>query len=416
MTKPKVFISHSTKNDPKGASILRGLMDFLRNDYDVLVDQDLDPGGPWRNTINFWTGHCDAAVMLVTSDSMASEFCKYEWSVLSFRHNLTVDGARFPLVPIFVGVEPNAFQSTPQRISDPGAIIYQDAESTHKKVAEFLGNVPRMDSPAQQHAAKLAKLLKEKVGRDDLLPGIARKMKVDLRGWGQIEDPWLNFALNLMAVGLQGALPGLSELTEHFNDWETMLVAIQLIASSWVDLACAEMLRLRAEDEDSENRLVGLNARRPETARIYVVRASGKLPRSEWQIPTWTIACVPAQFNGYNDDEFINEVQQELLEQLDPANRDVAKLAENLRYTTVDCNEQVILVLFSEGLTQKRLSQLRRRFPTVTYFLLSTNGDATLLRQQLSDDAVLRPELEHEHEENFWTSYYKATNHFRTKY
>ena len=100
MVKPRVFISHSAREDAEALELLDALSAALEEEFAVRVDKDhLKLGDNWRNTLNTWIGGCDAAIVLLSSKALKSAFVAYEASILTFRPNLTV-------IPVFLsGVE-----------------------------------------------------------------------------------------------------------------------------------------------------------------------------------------------------------------------------------------------------------------------------------------------------------------------
>src|SRR5262249_11324638 len=132
--KPRVFFSHSTDKGTPERAILAALVDKLRGDYAILLDREtLVPSEDWRSTLNVWIGSCDAAVILVTQQSVASEFCQYEWSILSYRRRVR---PQFLVIPIYQGVTPQQIAGKPHQISEiAGYFQFDNIENVSRGVA-----------------------------------------------------------------------------------------------------------------------------------------------------------------------------------------------------------------------------------------------------------------------------------------
>jgi len=99
MGKPRVFISHSAKED-EAETLLDKLYEKLTAaDYPVLLDKmRLESGKPWRPTLNYGIGGCEAAVILISEAALESNWVAYETSLLAYRRHLEPDFGLFPVV------------------------------------------------------------------------------------------------------------------------------------------------------------------------------------------------------------------------------------------------------------------------------------------------------------------------------
>ena len=104
----RIFISHSCKDlqpkdgdDPKSkrltfAGLVRGkIVDSLGDPtpaglgYKVLLDKArLEPADNWRAKLHGWLGSCHGAVILLSEDSIASEWVRKEATILTWRKSL----------------------------------------------------------------------------------------------------------------------------------------------------------------------------------------------------------------------------------------------------------------------------------------------------------------------------------------
>ncbi|GKQ41547.1 toll/interleukin-1 receptor domain-containing protein [Streptomyces sp. A012304] len=89
----KVFISHSTSEDPQTAELRDAIADGLEaRNYKVLLDQRIKkPGRPWRLKLAEFLGECDAALVLVNSHALGSDWVRRETDILHWRKTLYPD-------------------------------------------------------------------------------------------------------------------------------------------------------------------------------------------------------------------------------------------------------------------------------------------------------------------------------------
>src|SRR6185436_1620887 len=103
MADPKVtvFICHSAIGDADTRALIEALQLALEPDYPCFVDwSELETGKPWREPINTWLEHCDAAVLMLNRKAVDSPFVAYEVSELMRRSRAT--GGAFTVIPVHV--------------------------------------------------------------------------------------------------------------------------------------------------------------------------------------------------------------------------------------------------------------------------------------------------------------------------
>src|SRR5262249_27925971 len=134
----------------------------LSKKFSVLVDYDeIQPGQDWRSLINVWTGACDAAVALISPDALNSDYCRHEWSNLSFRRSLSEN---FIVIPVFYKVDPEELRKQkydPINFRAIQGIKVATAAATCKQVLDRLKPVARDWTPAEFQARILADLLRK---------------------------------------------------------------------------------------------------------------------------------------------------------------------------------------------------------------------------------------------------------------
>jgi hypothetical protein len=139
---------------------------------------------------------------------------------------------------------------------------------------------------------------------------------------------------------------------------------------------------------------VGLNAQQGETARLYIVKASARRPSGAWDAAD--VSGVVADLNGL-EKQVAGSLAGVLGLQTSPVDR--ARLDRKLQ-NLENIKQPVVVYLRTSGLNQEWLNELRRRFPSVTFFLLSGADQPALTGVEW-----LEPELEANFEARFWDEY-----------
>ena len=73
----QVFISYARKDSDYVYTLAKELR---RIGLDIWIDQDIDPGDNWDNSIEVALGHCEKMLLIVSPDSMRSDNVQDEWS------------------------------------------------------------------------------------------------------------------------------------------------------------------------------------------------------------------------------------------------------------------------------------------------------------------------------------------------
>src|SRR5688500_10529434 len=204
MSKPRIFISHSARNDAETMALLDTISAALSADFAVHVDKEhLKAGDDWRHTLNTWIGGCDAAVLLLSPKALESAFVAYEISILAFRARFS--GIR--VVPVFwKGVDEEAVGRSrlePADLPATQAVKETDAQKVVEKLKEGLAGVVRDKTPVDEQAAYLENYFGS--FRDALLNQCLLATGLDLGSWEPPANPRLSLAVRMMTLGLRGA-------------------------------------------------------------------------------------------------------------------------------------------------------------------------------------------------------------------
>ncbi len=96
MPYPRIFVSYKRDHDAS-KTLLHKLRHDLQ-DYEVLFDEDTPLGNRWDQKLYDWVLGCDAAIVLVSKEATASDWCRREWAVLAARWSV----AKLKVIPVFV--------------------------------------------------------------------------------------------------------------------------------------------------------------------------------------------------------------------------------------------------------------------------------------------------------------------------
>jgi hypothetical protein len=404
MARHRIFISHSAHRDPSARPVLDKLeagLKSLNDRYSVLLDHSsLQPSEDWRSAINVWCGTCDAAILLITPDAIEAEFCNYEWSILGYRR---ATSHNFRIFAVYYGATPEDIRGKPHQLSEIQGVVFSTIEQSWPLVERWLDQVVPSEGPSTRQAQLLATLFSNEIPdpyRHNVDHALS-KIKLELGTWEPLADPWERFALLLIGLGLQKSLPALAELAWAFAEkkarWNDIL---DLVACSWVDNRSTERLLKRSLGE-CQQRAVLLNAEQSETARLYVVKASGRPPSGTWC--TAAVSDVVADMEGLKSQIELSLAHSLRLE-TSPVDRSL--LAKKLRNKEA-AQQPVVVYLRTTGLDQNWFDQLRTHFQFVTFFLLSGTDRPAFVGVEW-----MEPELSPDFELKFWNEYENSKDVF----
>lgn len=230
--KPKVFISYSARgraDDPSGVEATQSLRRALQTSLEqagieVFVDRRIDAGAPWRAVLERWLWRCDAAIILLSSDALESDWVRAEATFLYFRKQAQKD---FKLLPVrFPDVTRDDLASafSPIRISE-----IQEVDFSHRAPTALVDQITSHLSPLKETflhpiEEELFSILKRPLKDRDDLAALGELLQIQLDGFpekqaarrivrGLIEMPkeigegrlamFENIARKLRALGLQ---------------------------------------------------------------------------------------------------------------------------------------------------------------------------------------------------------------------
>jgi hypothetical protein len=389
MAGPRVFLSHSTKDDPP-RQVRDRLAEALRDaEFRVLLDKDgLKTGEGWHNTLELWLGTCDAAVVLLSEAALASNFVAHEVSVLTYRKR---HDPKFVLLPVFIRpvdyVAVAKSLLTPSRITDletfQTALAVGDDPADEKvigveaavaAIVQRLAEAVECPSPLAEKIEQLADLL-EKVPAHILLAE-AKRLGV------YFDEAWIPEAAGeerrlakRLGCALLGAPLAQAQATLYAvrsdlrvrgrqSVQDAVLEALDLIASSWVSAQSA--LQIRAGLAQG-GRAFALDCALPLTPETYVNRAC---PHRLIRTDRWPTGGVTGVVGEAAKAEIEEAVRQELKRILRGVKTDAA-LAAALALVRAQPFLQVFVSLPARSVDLDVLQHLRDKFSGVTFFLMT---------------------------------------------
>lgn len=414
----RVFISHSATGEPETELLRDELAAALRTEFDVRVDRDdLEPGDMWRSKINWWLGGCHAAVVLLTPKALDSAYVFYELSVLASRADVWL----FPV--LLGGVDDKTLkdkkQLEPTLVRERNGIIdsrdvdesdlvgLDDAERARRKRArlvEFIKNalLAKQDkmggsTPADEQSDGIAGHLEGLRSR----PARASRHLTDLDPqadtWEQGGDIIVKLSHRLMSAGVDGAASVLANMIDDIGA-EAVLDIFGRVATSWVDLKAAGYVKSTATAADLARRALAVNGKKALIAKLYVQRASGRSFRFNW-----SVAESSGVLSEAAPDDLKAQVEASLRAALNV--KPTRSLDAELKNFERIMREPVFVTLQAAGVNSKMMEELRKAFPTVTFFFLAGRDPAHKGALEGVNVEFISPELEEGFEENFCDVY-----------
>ena len=278
--------------------------------YKVLLDKDrLEPGDDWRAKLHGWLGTCDGAVILLSEDSIQSDWLRKEATILTWRKSLR---SELLLVPVFLGdlrsnaltecglgclhlADEEAARLAPdddlpgdswkvEDLTDRDRELH--ASCLSQKVLDKFNNLSSLNVPTHMEkwvrdvAGQLAQLADKK---QHFLDEARRALRIHDKDWNDDEEYLQEHDLlgrtsmlanQLLTAPFDRVINAMNSLRQgmHREDFESLA---SRVACQWVDARAAQRLlpgtRPR-KSKASDSRLLALNGNYVETASAYINR------------------------------------------------------------------------------------------------------------------------------------------------
>ena len=372
MLYPKVFISH-TNNDPEADAFLKSLLGMLpQNRYDVLVDcEQISTGQNWRDEIYTWIGICNAAVILLSPGVFNTDavWVGREASILLWRRALDPN---FLVIPVYLGgLKPDDMEYGGFRdlhIREVQSIQSADPDTMVDDIVTRLQSIERIKpTPLEDIAAQIETLLTS-ITESAILRAIT-ELDGELGSWGLSNSIRRRLALLLLQADLKQASAALEILLEHMENERNAGRILALIAPSWVDLCAARWVADCAWQLESKP-IALVNAESAFAAEMYVRKASGKPPRTQWPVLPMTSVYGEQAF-----EDFVQEARLALIRAFrlvaDPFDSDINQRLDELLSERNRKGKPVFIVVRYDVNVAYMLPRLQKALPLVSILVLS---------------------------------------------
>ena len=327
MAPPRVFISHSCKDAelalpaPADAD---GLARYTRlayarlfrtqvtqtlesSGFEVYLDVDrLEPGDEWRAKLHFWLETCDAGIILLNPEAVASKWVRKEVDILM--HRWAVSGSfesdrnkRLRIVPVFLGGFSDAdiraagfgdleiLSVQAARLLDPEMSAANAAQLTAKVVDVLKGLVPvTHDSHLRRWLNSVeAGLTEVRTKGEKFLDEARKRARVGDADWSSAATRVEILAHHLLHCDLPTVKAALAEMRPAFLNAQDYQAFASRLLPLWVDESLARGLvgaRTKVDEDRNTFAALALNAGQFDTVRDYINRA--------WGYPSWGGRCI----------------------------------------------------------------------------------------------------------------------------
>lgn len=392
----KVFISHSSRDDPF-AGMVREAVKLRLAGHEVLVDMDeLRPGDEWRAVLYHWLAECHAAVVLLNREALASSWVRREVNILLWRRAL---GYPLKVVPAIIGdlatqdIRQAGFgELTDLQVARLGSARYtgEAAELLAGEIVDQLAGAPisAADDSAMASWAEAVSFALGNVGNRDSLVAAARELQVEETYLDRVRDPVEGprfMAHQLLAREHRRLYLAIARIAD-FTPAEWLSRLIDKVGATWVDGEAARVLLTFGPGQPGT---VVLNARSPKTAQQYVDRAT---------------CCAPTGFRcetvtAIAGESFLEEFEKECVKAVEkllgvephfPLEEYMDMPPEDVLFLIVDPSST------RPELVAQGVRAVRSRFPWLIMMLLTGKTlptDEVLMTWQLTDALRLEPAL-----------------------
>lgn len=284
----RIFLSHSSKDAALTTAVAEALSPLAADapaakrpawGYEVLVDQtELKPGVEWPRYLHEWMARADAAVILLTTNAVASDWVLKEATILAWRRSLdpgfSLFVVRFPDVTNEL-LEKHHF--SPLFLSNIQAVGQTDAAAIATAVRDQLGPPQRVETRYDAMVRYLADPL-AKVSLDTL-KAVAAKLNVVPQKFKIVDGERVQYVDAIarhLVCGVLGDFAGVHELANALSGAGGAVVrdVLQRVYPYWIEEEVAGRLPPLLSGK-APRRAAGLNGSllAQFTAEMFVLKA-----------------------------------------------------------------------------------------------------------------------------------------------
>ena len=285
-TPTRIFVSHSSANNDITEAVCEGIKAAAPGTYEILVDNEsLETAHPWPIQLHEMMADCHAAVVLLTTDAVKSDWVLKELTILTWRKSLE------PGFKLFIVQFP--------QVTDEALKQARYAPLQHRLIQGLTSTAPadiaqRVHQRLQQDAVQPAETLFDRLVRSlrshlqdldpDTLQSVAQRLGVQAPPWRPGQAAQTALVNGIAGRILRGSLGGYATLKDLMNELkgtkltgESLQKVLRFTAPHWVSAEAAGRLGSLVEEEQGELRCraAALNGNwvKPYTADMYVQRA-----------------------------------------------------------------------------------------------------------------------------------------------
>jgi TIR domain len=326
---PRIFISHSAKDDETNA-LLQALERGLTEDgFDVLIDRTRlrveGTGTEWPSTLNQWLEICHGAILLVSPHALLSDWVRNEAIILNFR--LKSSDNKFPFLIVHTaGTQAADIAGAKFGLTslDKVQSVRNDVPGTTLQRARDLFGPLRHALEASEEADLCFEISTEleDCGEESLIRA-GRMFDADLSKWHpRVESKRHALANLLMGTRLDHAAFALRQIpARHCAKPENI---INLLEPSWADARSVGWLTDEFTKKPPPQAAV-VPGHYLETIKCHLLRATRRS-----RLKTWT-RCELPKTGDREPDDTINHLANWFAQQLEIQQDDREKQFEKIR-------------------------------------------------------------------------------------
>jgi hypothetical protein len=291
--KPRIFISHSSKDDSYAGLVRDAVAQGLSDGFDVLLDAErLDPGDRWRAKLHRWLGVCDGAVLLFGPAALESDWVRKEATILTWRREFERE---IRIVPAIFGgvrkqtlddhgfaalqIEENQFARLSAAEEQSGTDGERAALLAQRIVKGFDGLAPLPgNSSMSLWVREVADMIRENTFLDQAADRLFEAADFEAGQDPVGSDRGAEFGVSAERVAYQILHSDPESIEQAFDELlrgqiRDQVKLVRLVTPSWVPAESAQAIAAAAE-RTTGRRLVALRANRTNTPDHVVLKGT----------------------------------------------------------------------------------------------------------------------------------------------
>jgi hypothetical protein len=397
MPKPKIFISHSAKEERTG-KLLGSLYVGLRNaGFDVLLDkQRLKPGVQWRDELDRWLWQCHGAVILLSEAAVKSPWVLKEATNLTWRRDLArqFDNSAFDVLPVLLSpVEVERLAQTdfsPLAVNEIQTVPADTDEMIIEKIIERLAPLRRRfgELTTFKNVQNAIVAILDKINRDETLDLMAEAFKLDTAIFGVGGDKKIHLADHALKAADFGALFDVVKLITPRVGRDNAKEFCRIVwPFCWVDQLAASRIPAVME-KPARKRSMAINSKRKETVEMYIRRVCE-------EYPPWMFQELRGGHSAAQIEETLADVRAIVKRHLGYEDEEVSDQELNDQLKDEITIRPLFLIAPPPLPDRGVIDKVTATFSQATFILLSDHIDSIKFRDlNLDDVEFLMPELD----------------------